>query len=268
MATQLIGPSRSSMVTLSDLPNEIIQEIIGRLPPNTSYSPLSLISRAWLLCARRLDPQFSCIRLRNNNISDFLPLLQSPFCSFSQYVRQLYIDWSLETMPPCAQEIIFAILSNQRTSVDLPAIRNNNPKSILLKVKESMLNVRTPMAKDCHILNIVCLFPCLEHLEVQLMGIKSSIPVFDTQARASPSLNSLSVICNSSPPKQLGTVPPEWKHFLKWVRSNDICGIRYLYLTCMGSWNYEGAEALVKLQGTSLKHVHLGPQRSASQYCE
>ncbi|KAF9462773.1 hypothetical protein BDZ94DRAFT_1260311 [Collybia nuda] len=131
-----------------------------------------------------------------------------------------------------------------------------------------MLNIRPPTARECHILNIVCLFPKLEHLQVQLMGLKSNIPIFDTQPRTSAVLNSLSVICNSAPPKQPGIMPYEWKHFLKWIRSSEICGVRHLYLTCVGSWNYEGAEALVKIQGTALKHFHLGPQRSASQYCK
>jgi hypothetical protein len=250
-----------------DLPGDIIERIIKYVPTECSRTPLSLISRVWFPWARHFDPEFAYVLLHTKNMSRFLLLLQSPLCSFPRYVRQLDIDWSVGTIPPCSQDILLNILSDPHRWADIPSMRTNNSKSIILKMKKSMLNLRTPPAKECHALNLVCLFPRLEHLQVQLMGIKSNIPNFEGQPCISQNLYSLSVICNSSP-QQPGTVPHEWKHFLKWARSAGINDIGNLYLTCMGPWNYEGAGALVKLQGTSLKHLHFGPQREASQYCE
>lgn len=248
------GAACLPMAALPILPKEILQNIMHQLSPNT----LSLVSRAWLPHAR--GQPFACIGLCRKDISEFLLLLNSPLCSFLPYVRQLYMEGSLENLPPRAQEIIFSIFSNSGAcgTTKIPS-----RSSLLLKVKRSISNLRTPMAKDCHILNIVCLFPCLEHLEVQLMGIKSNIPVFDDTVHVAPSLHSLSVICNVLP----RTLPPQWRHFIKWARTNDIRNIEDLYLTCMGPWNYEGAQELVNMQGKTLKHFHLGPQRFASQYC-
>lgn len=249
-----------ALATLADLPNEMMQEIMDHISPtDISIASLSLISPSWYLYLRNFNNQmdrFTCIYLHSRNIIRFLALLQSPLCSFRENVRQLFIDWDLGRNLRGVQGMIHSILVNTHTT------HTNHPKSTLTSIKKSVAKFMMPSVKECHVLNIVCLFPCLEHLQVQLIGIESNIPHFPTQPSVSPTLKSISVICNSSPPRTSGRdayVPPEWRRFLKWVHSNGIYTIRNLYLTLVAPWNYRAALMFVQLQGTSLKHLHLGP---------
>ncbi|KAF9462774.1 hypothetical protein BDZ94DRAFT_696446 [Collybia nuda] len=248
------------MATFTDLPNELKQEIINHLHHSVSFTSLSSISRSWFQYL--VNRRFTRIQLNPQNISGFLVLLQSPLCTFRQNVRQLDIHWTSREIWRRDQEIIHAILTNPSTHHDLHSTQVDHPKSFLKKAKRT-IKLSTPSIGECQFLNIVCLFPRLEHLQVQLMGITSTVPNFPGQPPISSVLKSISVICNSTPPvsrRQAKWVPPEWEHFLGWVRSNRIYKIQCLYLTCMAWWNYRAAETLIKLQQNALKHLHIGPQ--------
>ncbi|KAF9462775.1 hypothetical protein BDZ94DRAFT_1309308 [Collybia nuda] len=256
-----------SIATLSDLPNELMQEIINYIPPtkNLTFS-LSLISRSWFIYLRSSDTRFTCVYLHSRNVLQFLGLLRSPLCTFRGNVHRLHLDLFLGRFERGIQEAIHAIFTNLSDVRPLPN-QANHAKSSLMKIKHSVSKFLTPGVKECQLMNIVCLFPHLEHLQFQLMGIETNIVEFPAQPSVSPSLQSVSVVCNSSPPRSDGKeayFPPEWKRLFKWVRSNRIYTIRNLYLTYLARWNYRAAEMLVALQGVSLKHLHLGLENSYS----
>lgn len=257
-----------SSTTLAGLPNEMMQEIVQHISPtNTSITSISLISPSWFLYLRNSDPLFTRIHLHSGNVLQFLALLQSPLCSFRQSVRQLYLDWTLARILQDAQETIHSILLNPYTPHFL-GTRADRPKSTRVKFEQNMEKFLMPRAKKCQFLNIVCLFPCLEHLQVHLMEIESNIPGFRTQPPVSLRLKSLSVVCNSSPPETIekGTyISPEWRRFLKWVRLNRIFTIRNLYLTRMAPWNYRAAEMLIDLQRTS-SNICISDPRVVSEH--
>jgi hypothetical protein len=209
---------------------------------------------------------FRHLPLYKRNFSELLLLLQSPHCTFPTYVRSLDIDWQLEELPISSHKTLLDVLYSQHHWLNY---RNKGDSIGLLR--SSFHKVRASVAYSIdrsvavHAMNVFRLFPTLEHLQVQLLGCQSKVGGCNGLPPIPSTLKSLTLICNSSPPTGSPVLPGEWINFLRWMEQERICNISALYLARMSIWDSVGVEALLKLQGSSLRHIHVRP--SSCEFC-
>ena len=107
--------------------------------------------------------------------------------------------------------------------------------------------------KSDYVMNLVCLFPALEHLQLALSSFDAKVVECDALPLVSPTLKSLALVC----PNSVLPASCEWKHFMEWIHHQHIYGINTLFIVDMVSRDIEAVEGLLKIQGSSVKHLHV-----------
>jgi hypothetical protein len=233
------------------LPGELIEIIIGYLPDRQSIKLCSLTPRPWVPWTR--VQLFSQVRLVLKNLLPFLILLQSPYCSFPCYVRNIYIRAHLVALPNSYHKTLLAVLNGPHPWLDVDTITRT--RGLLHKARTSMVNVMDG-SEPSHVMNLICLFPAVEHLHLQLWNFYYGIGKCSGLSPISPTLKSLT-LSHGIYPSQKNIRPRHWKNLLKWAIRQNVCNISRLYLDVMAPWNLEGAQQFLKIQGSSLRHLHV-----------
>jgi hypothetical protein len=249
----IVRPTANLNVT-THLPGELIDTIIGHLPDHASIKVSSLLSRAWVPWTRvRL---FSQVRLVMSNLLPFILLLQSPYCTFPCYVPRIYIEAFLSAIPNSYHKRLLAVLNGPHPWLDAV---DATSWSFVSKIKTSMGNA-IDRSEPSHVMNLFCLFPAIQHLHLHMWNFRYSIGGCSGLPPMSHTLKSLTLTHGIYPSSE-GVRLLHWKNFLKWAVRYKVCNISRLYLDVMAPWNSEGVEAFLKIQGNSLKHLHVGVVR-------
>jgi hypothetical protein len=181
----------------------------------------------------------------------FLLLLQSPYCTFPLYVRHIYLDAFLVGLPKLYYKTLIDVLKSPHHW-----LQNDEDRGSFGEAKTSMVNFINKTTSG-HVMNLVRLFPSLEHLHVRLLGFYYRVGPCHGLPTVSPTLKSVTLTTGAYVSRK--NLSREWKNLLEWIRRQRICNISKLFLDVMAPWNMEGAEALLKTQGSAIKHLHIGP---------
>jgi hypothetical protein len=239
------------------LPGELIEAIIGYLPDRQSIKPCSLISRAWVPWTR--VHLFSQVRLVLKNLLPFLLLLQSPYCTFPCYVHCIYIEAFLDAMSSSYRKVLLDVFNGRHAWLDQ---RNTTGKSsIFHELHTSTVNT-VGWSTPSHVINLICLFPAIKHLRVHLWAFMSGVGICNGLPPVSRTLKSLTITTGV----YASTQSCQWRNLIQWVHRHQLFEISKLYLDVMAPWNTEGAEALLKIQTSSLRHLHIGPVLSCMSF--
>jgi hypothetical protein len=235
------------------LPGELIDAIIScLLPDHQSISLCSLICRAWLPWTRR--HLFQRVWLRPRNLLPFLLLLQSPYCTFPIYVRSLFISLQFE-LPTSCRRMLLDIFKGRHSWLDYEDDRIGLLNLPFHKAKLLVANA-IHRRNRMYAVNIVRLFPALEHLQIELWGFWYKVGEFDGLPLLSPTLKSLAIISAGSTP----TSSLKWNNFMEWVHRWRIYNISMVYYVgWMTDVDLEGMQAFLKVQGNSIRHIHFRP---------
>jgi hypothetical protein len=216
------------------LPSELIKAIIGYRPDRSSIGLCSLISRPWVPWTRA--KLFSEVRLGLENLLQFLILLQSPYCTFPCYVRRVYIQAYLASLPNSCHKPLPTVLNSPQSWLDADD-NTSNTWGFLYKARTSMVNVMDG-SRPIHFINLFCLFPAIEHLHLQLQNFRHGFEICNGWCAISHTLK----ISLPNPRSSKGFRPEHWKNVLKWVVRQKVCNISRLYLDVMAPWSLEGAQ--------------------------
>jgi hypothetical protein len=230
------------------LPGELIDAIVSHLlPDRQAIGVCALLCRAWVPWAQR--HLFSDVRLHKRNFFQFLFLLQSPYCAFPCYVRSLSISRQVS-------EFVARMASTFQVRVTLLGVIHGQHAWLDHK-RESI--VKDPSCHDVrsHVIHLVSLFPGLQHLQLPLSSFDSKVDECDRLPLVSPALKSLALICH-------WPVSYEWKNFMEWVHIHRIYSIDTLYIMEMASGDIQGIEMFLRLQGSSIRHLHIRPSAFCS----
>jgi hypothetical protein len=244
------------------LPGELINIIINHLlPDRRAIKICSLVCRAWLPWTR--VHLFSSVQLVVNirtvagykdQVIPFLSLLKSPYCTFPYYVRSIHMDWRRAKFPVQHSTSPLDVLHNRH-----PWLNHNNNRD----KKDSFLRkVKTSLAKSVdrdssrYVMNVIRLFPAVEHLQISLWGLVPDIAECHELPPISPNLTSLALECLTFDHMSPG-LPQEWENLMGWVHRERIYNIRRLYIKGLSNRSMEGLQTLLKVQGNSLRHLSL-----------
>jgi hypothetical protein len=246
------------------LPGELIDDIIRYLlPDRQAIGRCTLVCRAWLPWTR--SHLFSVIYLPfayTELILPFLHLLQSPYCTFPPFVHCLRLFWAEADFPIQHHATLLDVLYRSHPWLDS---KYNTSNSFFRKVRASMAK-NTHLGESNHIMNIVHLFPALEHLEVNLQVFKSRVARCNGLPPISLTLKSLAVGCHYfTSPLRVG-LSSEWSHLMSWVHREKLYNISKVYFPVLPPFCRDGAEALLRVLGDSLKHVHIRPSYASEFY--
>jgi hypothetical protein len=230
------------------LPGELIDTIVYHLlPDRQAIRVCALLCRAWVPWSQ--SHLFSDVRLHKRNVFQFLFLLRSPYCVFPCYVRSLYISQQVS-------EFVARMASTFRRVMLVDVIQRQHVwlhhKHENIVEDSSFHDVRT---LGDHVMHLVSLFPALQHLQLPLSSFDSKVVRCDGLPLVPPTLKSLALICHES----ALFLSYQWKNFMAWVHLQRIYGIDTLYVMEMASGDIEGVEIFLKLQGSSIRHLHIRP---------
>jgi hypothetical protein len=241
-------------INSAHLPGELIDIIIKcLLPDRRAVKTCSLICRAWVPWTRL--HLFYRIRLYKSTFYEFLHLLRSPHCTFPPYVHDIQFNWQLAEIRSSDHHLLLDVLNGQHAWI--PGHNGVIKHSFFHNARVSAMKAISGNTSS-HIFNMVRLFPAVENLGLFLYGFQEKVTECNWLPPVSPALTSLVVVCNSPEPRS-PALPHEWENFLKWIYREGICGIRKLYLGLGSSWDMEGIQALLKTQGSALRHLHAIP---------
>jgi hypothetical protein len=171
----LLKPSMHASINSPPLPGELILAIINLLADRRTILLCSLISRASVPWTRHY--LFNHVRLDYRNIRPFLLLIQSPHCTLNPYVLSLHIGWQLAKPPYLYHKELMDALSSFRARYRrLCSKRENIMFPIFHKATTPKITATDRnMPYHSHVMNVVCLFPAVEHLQIQLWGFHSEV---------------------------------------------------------------------------------------------
>jgi hypothetical protein len=242
------------------LPGELIEVIIGYLPDRQSIKTCALISRAWVPWTR--VQLFRQIKLEEDNLYSLLVLLQSPYCTFPRYVR--YIDVRALQRGPMSRpfrQLFQDVFRGPHTWLDQ---ENTIVEGSLLRRLYASATQIVEQRTSSHIMNLICLFPAVEHLCVCQYVFHFKVGKCSALPPMPRTLKSL-ILTNGIYPS-FEALPQQWRNFIEWIRHQEVFEICKLYLDVMWPYNMDGIEALLRARGTSLRHLHIGPSTSRTLF--